>query len=456
MNHAQPWYQFVVNGTPLGPETAAWINSVKLEIPSDGAQILTILCDGWDPVRAIYRLLDEKVFFPGNKVVFRCGYGSPDGGFGGASAATRGLFRMKHRDPDYTTTGVPVEFVGYDGLQKFMANKQARVMRGYKTCAAAVEALVTNPKYGYNFTIGPIPAMSNLPPNTALAGHAAASWSLGKTPEKKGDRLKERGMTDLKWLKIITEAYGFMYPKIRYNAATGEEVFVWTPPATGPDSWSQTFWYRGPGNQSDLLHFKPHFDISDAPAGVEVLGWDRKKGRPIRVCIRVEEGGEPIVTWDNDVVVSEKIASEIKSGAKLRLSVLGHTEASAKLVRATKGGQTWQPEKSVLEAMTTDMIRGAPDLSVEDLVTIGKTWLHQREAAWWSCEFEMENQPGLHLVDVGQVHQFRGMAPMDEGYFIVTTLTHEWSGGKHKVSGKGQKLIEQTTPQTIVQQAMVA
>ena len=404
-------------------------------------------------MRGTYRLVDERPFMPGNKVVFRCGYGAPDGGFGDASGATRGLFRMQHRNPDYNAQGVPVEFVGYDGLQKLMTNKQARVLKGYKRCSDAVTDLVSSPR-GYGFEVGPVPAMASLPPNIALAGAPSAPWSIEQTLEKKGDRIKARGTTDWKWFKTMTEAYGFMYPKVRIDPYTFQEVFIWRPPATGPDAWSQTFWYRGPGLQNDLLNFRPHFDTADTPAGIEILGWDRKKGRPIRVCLRVTEGGEPDVTWDNDVVISEKIASAIRSGAKLRLSVLGQQETTVTLSQASKGGQSWQPEKNVLEAMTTDLIRGAPDLELADLIWLGKMWLSQREAAWWGADFEMENQPGLHLLDVGQVHQFRGMAPMDEGYYIVTALTHTWGQGKHHVVGKAQKLIETTSPETVVQQAM--
>ena len=482
MSGAIPVLDLRVNGTPLGPGTMDRLAEVVLVQTCDGSDVLTINGDGWDPIAQAFRLVDDRVLFPGNEVEVWAGYLNA-GGY--PQMVCKGLFRLEDRGVEYNREGVTVTLNGYDGLQRLMKHTQARVFKGRARCSDIVRYLAGY--YGFaadwadqagqsEFVAGFLASGSDrsdllnscfAPATAPLASpHGPVRKAIEDTPEirdKDGtpsERTKPRGETDLAWLKRMAMGYGYMFPKLRYDPAgpgrRGTEVLVFRRPVSGPDEFSQSFWWRKPGaDQSDLDKFSPKFSLQEAPAGIEILGWDRKVGKPIRIITKVRSGQEPEVLWDSDIRADEKIEGEIKNGARLRLSILGTGQQTVKLTRATVDGQTWQPEKNVAEVLTSEMLAGRPDLDRADLEMIAKMWLRQRQAAWSTAEFEMQNLAGLHLMDSDQVHEFRGLAPMDEGHYIVLKVEHRWnpSINTHAVSGELQKLVEDVGEQVTQQRA---
>lgn len=446
MEHATPTYLLTTeDGTPLGAASLEWIRSVGCDCTCDGADVLTVDCDAWDPIKANFRMLDERPLFPGNKVILWGGYGPAIAG--SPDLRCFGKFLMDSREPSYDEGGVGVTFVGYDGLQRMMECKDARVIEKTRV-SDVVEELARI----YDFDIDTVPTPP-LPPTADLN----APLRLPKRsvePTKKlplQEYCKRRGVTDLAWLKGLAEMVGYGYPKVRYNPKTGREVLVFRPPAQGPDAWTQTWWYRKPGGDGSLLQFRPAFS-KDAPIGVEIVGWDRANGVPIRVIARVRPGSEPDIKTTKDVILGDKIQSEIRSGAALRLSVIGSGDQVVRLKPVRVGKRVWTPEASTPEELTRDLVSGSPDWTVQDIEAIARAYISDRSAAWWTATFKLENQPGLHLLDSDQVHEFRGLAGMDEGHFITLRAQHRWEGDRHSVEGNGQRLIEEDGQIEIIEQ----
>lgn len=448
MQFATPTYLLSSNGTPLGAATHEWIRSVECNRTSDGADVLTIECDAWDPIRADFRMVDERPLFPGNDVVLRAGYGPAN--LGSPDLACFGKFRMDSRDPSYESNGPSVTFVGYDGLQRFMECTDARVIEAIRVSEVIEKLLKDYP--GIDIDTIPSPPL----PPTAPLGASTQAPTLSVQPTPKHDKMqqycKRRGVTDLAWIKGFAEGLGWAYPKVRYDEKNDREILIFRPAIQGPDAWTQTWWYRKPGGDGSLISFKPSFS-KDAPTGVEIVGWDQTKGVPMRVIARVRPSGEPDVRFDNNVIVSEKIQKEIKSGAALRLSVIGSGETAVKLKPVKVGKKAWSPEIGSPEELTRDMVFGRPDLTAEDMKDIARAYLNDRAAAWWTCSFTLENQQGLQLMDSDQVHEFRGLPSMDEGHFITLRADHKWAGDRHTVSGNGQKLIAVNDQIQIIEQA---
>jgi hypothetical protein len=418
------------------------ISTIELTQTCDGADILTIDANAWDEIRCKYVLLDERVLFPGNSVELWAGYGGA-ARVGNSDLVCKGRFDIINRDPDYEPDGVTVRFIAFDGLRRMMDNTQARVFHGFNRDSDVVIAMAK--EYGWDVDNVPTPA-SPLPASTAHTRRAKKT-AVVQTKNVPGDRVKPIQMTDLAFIKKMAECYGYQYPKIKYDPQTRRETLVFRPPASGPDDWTQTFRYRAPGTgASDIISFQPSFSISDTPTGVELLGWDKEKGRPFRVIATVSQSQKIDVKFDEEYRVDDKIEKSIRSGAELRLSLLGSSTEQVALRRVVVDGKAWSPLKEVPDVLTTSML---PALRTdrEYLEAFAVQWLRDRLAAWWTATFSLENQPGIHLLDSDQVHELRGMAPMDEGWYILLSAKHTWSDGKHVVDCSAQKLIEDPSMQ---------
>lgn len=432
MSHQAPHVGLVVNGTPLPQSTMGWISDIDLLQTCDGADILTINANAWDEIQGTFRLLDERGLFPGNKIEVWADYGN-------VNAICKGKFTINTRKPHYGPDGVTISLIGFDGLRSMMDNTQARCFEKVNRDSE----VITKVAEIYGFAGDVLPTPVGIPENAPVyAPKRTKKKAVEPTPILKGDRVKPVGMTDLAWLKGIAETWGYAYPKIRYDAKKKNEILVFRPPADGVDEWSQTFWYVKPGaGKSDIITFDPEFSVADAPTGAELLGWDPVNKRPFRVVATMSATG-PLVTWDYDVRLDEKIEKEIKSGASLRLSILGSSVEKIKTQKVTISNKTWNPEKEVRTPVWMGLVR-APEVVSEPILTaMVERWLIDRQAAWWTCTFTLENQPGIHLLDSDQVHEIRGVCPMDEGLYIILEAHHRWSAeGGHTVACKAQKLI---------------
>lgn len=437
IDHATPQVALVVNGTELPSSVMSRIGTIKLNQTCDGADILTIDANAWDEIRCKYVLLDDRVLFPGNSVELWAGYGGA-AHVGNADMVCKGRFDLLSRFPGYLSDGVSVQFVAYDGLRRMMDNTQPRVFHGFNRDSDIVVAMAKE----YGWDVDDVPTPGGMLPSSTANTRRSRKKAVVHTRNVPGDRVKPIAMTDLAFIKKMAECYGYQYPKIRYNPLTKRETLVFRPPATGPDDWTQTFRYRVPGTgSSDLIEFQPSFSLDNTPTGVELLGWDKEKGRPFRVVATLSQSQKIDVKFDEDVRVDDKVDSTIRSGAELRLSLLGSSTEQVSLRRVVMEGKAWSPLKEVPDVLTASMI---PTLSTdrEYLEQFAVQWLRDRLAAWWTATFILENQPGIHLLDSDQVHEFRGMAPMDEGWYILLSAEHTWTNGSHTVSCTAQKLIE--------------
>lgn len=446
-DHPQPYVSLIVNGTRLPSSVLSWFELLTLKQTCDGADILTVSMNAWDEVRACYRNLAEKGIFPGAQVVLEAGYGTP--GFGSSNPLPKGRYELQFRKPQYTLDGVKVVFEGYDGLRRMTDNKQSRVWLDATQDSAIVEDLAMN-EYGWAVDVVPTPPMP--PPNAALTapsrGSSKSKKAIAPTGFRKGDRIKPLGLSDLAFVKVMSETFGYMYPKIRWDATLGREVFVFRPPNTDANDWSQTLRYRPPNcGQSDIATFTPEFSLTDAPTGVEFLAWDRKAGKPIRVIATITTKG-PDVRCEDAQRMDERIAKEIKSGAALRLSVLGAGTKAATLRRTSlktkHGTKSWNPQVEVRESMAGTLVPMPRDATPEALMAQARQWLLDRQAAWWTMSATFHNLIGSHMFDSDQVHKVVGVDTMDEGWYIFLSATHTWNPKErsHDVEVSGQKLID--------------
>jgi len=445
-DHAIPIVILKTGGTTIAPATMAWIRAVELEHTVDGADTLTLECDGFDSVEMQYRLLDDVGLFPGNQIELLAGYGSPD--VGAPDIISKGLFDLQLRDPIYQREGVQLTLAAYDGLRRMMDGKQARVYWDFARDSDVVRKLARDV---YGFEVGEMPAPSSPLANAPMNARSRDdNCAVQDTPtykkmfgQKLMDAVKSVGETDLAWVKSMAEGHGWAYPKVRY--INGKEHFVFRPAATHYDDFSQTFWYRKPGSgdRGDLLTYHPTWNTADAPTGIELMGWDKDAREPFRVRALMTQAG-PKVTLSADQRLSEKIDPDIKSGGALRLSILGSGSETVTLEKTSMGGKTWNPLKEVPDVLDTSLLHNLDISSREAVMDYARAWLLTRQAAWWTFEASLQNQPGIHQIDTDQVHEFRGMAEMDEGPGIILRAVHRWEfqGNIHTVDIDGQKLID--------------
>jgi len=440
-----------VDGRPLPQDYARSIGSVRLTTSVDAAGQLDVTM-GINDLGKGFRVLEERILFPGTEIDVFAGYGK--------KLIPKGKYVVKDHDPNYTGGSVTIK--AFDRLADFLRGTDALLFEGYSRNSEVIEAMLEQnyPKWG---------------------------WVLQPSPVKGGDRFKDIpdhfkpvGDTDLAYLKAMAEGDGWAYPRVwtreqyrfveeqlreadspiaqlLFSASTNlrdynlvylplSDLFSFTPPLR---LWHKTGTARG----GDFSNLAIRFSSQDMPTGLEVYGVASDADgtrRPVKVVIEFTQAGpkQPVVTetFDSKWTRQEKIRERVSSGTALAVYALGEgrraVETGGEYEYMNKEGvkvkgKSQKSEAEVMYALTIQ--------TEQDAVAYAKEWFRLRAAAYLTGSFGIANLPGTAELDAQQVHEIHGIAKPHVGSYIITDCVHEWSrSGGHQVSGNVQKLVEES------------
>lgn len=409
------------------------IRRVTLDRTVDGAAVLSLECSAWDPIASKYRILGESIFFPGSIVTLHAGYGP-------FARTLMGHFQVLRRRKSYSTDGPTVTIECYDALQKLMRHTDSRLWQGVLSDSQCVYTIANEN--------GLLPDVVDTPPN--LVGY---------------DRFKEAGMTDLAFLKIMSQANGYQYPQVRpaldpKAIGSVDENQALVPIGSVDEMMTDRLIFRPidlyeqqavaktlsfmPADESEAGILSAEFDedLADVPTAVEVVGTD-DNGQIVAVVAEYTPMG---ITTKVDYSMGPAYASvvpKVKSGESLALSILGEGVqdiATGQTVSIeTLKGKTLkvQSERQFRDIIDTQIVK-----SKATAEAYARAWLEARVKGYMQGSIQLANTPGCEDFDVSQVHELRGFAPEDNGKYITTGVSHEWSDSGHAVSLHVQRLIE--------------
>lgn len=443
-----PVFKLLVDGVELKNDYTRLIDSITVHATFDGATQLAIGFNGLDPETMTYAVVDQRLMLPGREVQMWFGYG--------AASYPVGRFKIAEMVPDFGAGTVTYELNALDRLADLLREKQSRLIQGVLTHTDAIAQVLE-------------------------ADYPWLGYLMVQGTSKAGDRFKELGTTDLGWMKLCAVADGFGYPRIMTReqyallqkkvtdrmddnpvavlsalalSKVRDHMLVYAPAGDLYSLGDRYTFHYDPRGQSDLARFKPTLSTQDMPVAVEVYGWTNFLGarRLVKAVVEYGETGPVLADitdeWEQDAWArQQKIRSQIKSGAHLKLYTLGNQERENLTGGTTtvtgKGGRpmTVETKKSEREVLNGDGVLIPTD---EDVVTFAKRWFLKRASAYLQAEFSTVNLPGSETVWPNQVHGFEGMPEMYAGKYVVKTTTHRWDRDRgHTVEGTVQKLVEE-------------
>ena len=440
-----PTWELVVDGKRLPYGIKRQIETVTTHATLEGATQLSLIGDALDGTDMTLSLLDDRVLFPGSKVELWAGYGS--------SLFPKGRFKVLSQEPEYTADGVPFTIEAFDGLKRFLGDKEGRLIQGVTSHSDAVALMMERdyPDMGYLIEPG---------------------------PEKKGDRFKKAGVTDLNLLKRFAIADGFAYPRVwtrdqyeflRNEVKSGlggndlalfialdgaakvrDDMLIYVPLSTLYNFIKPVDLWWSPTRASDWTALRIFFSAADLPTAVEVYGTANVGGEKKLVRAVVEYGSEGVKIaeveedWEDDWAKQQKLRKELSSGGKLKLYTLSDG------IRAYETGGTfsYRNDKGVQvkgksKRAGREILNGNGVLidSEQDVLEFAKRWFLARASAYLVGSGTLMNTPGLERLDVSQVHNIRGVATPHQGAFVFTEVTHTWTAEDHSVNVGLQKLV---------------
>ena len=463
-----PVCDLLVDGRPLPLDVRRLIQSIAITGPADGAKQLDVVLQACDNAQTGYRVIDERLLFPGKTIVVEAGYGK--------KRVPKGRFKVKtHR----TKYGNPPTVVvqAYDGLAALLEGTDALLFEGKTSNSEVVEALLRE-KY---------PTMG---------------WYIADSPPREGDRFKAVNDTDLQFVKVMAEADGFAYPRVwsreQYEYAWGQnqqsgrrlpegsanirdEMLIYAPLsdvfALSPQL---RLAYSLPNKGGDWASLDIDFSTDGIPTAVEVYGVTRALGglQVAKIVVEITADGPEVKSVEpmtgDKWSTQEKIKDKVSSGTALCIYAL----SDAKRVVATggtyqyhsgggeviKGTQTYYTKKGKEKTRTVkrrtatgEIVTKASEASVrevlagytietdQDALDFAKKWLQARAASYLVAKGTLKNIPGIEGMDTAQVHEIVGVAELHAGGYATLDVDHKWTReGGHDVSVAAQKLIEES------------
>lgn len=433
----------VVDGRPLPADYAKLVQSVRLTTTADGAGQLDINMAATDDLGRGFRVINERVLWPGREVDLWAGYGR--------HLTPRGRFRISKHRTRYGKLPT-VALVGYDRLSDFLANTDALLFEGLSRNSAVIEQLLRE-------------------------RYPSLGWCIVDSPEREGDRFKAVNDTDLAFLKSMAEGDGFAYPRIwtrdQWDVAVQNATRAGKPvqsmlkgahlnirdvnliymPLSEVVTLSPTLRLHNllKSRGGDWSNLEVEFSTEGLPTAVEVYGVERDGGneRVVRVVVEMTETGARVASvdagFDNRWTRQQKIREQVKAGTAVKLCALSDERRSIE----TGGTYTYhnkagvavkgKSEQSVREVLSSYLVE-----TQQDVVDFAVRWLQSRASAYLLAKGDLANIPGIEGVDVHQVHELDGVAEPHAGPYVVIDHVSDWSRQNgHTMGLTLQKLVEE-------------
>lgn len=335
-----------------------------------------------------------------------------------------GSFTFETQERNYSQDETTFTAWGYGGLRALVKEEQSRVYQGYTNDSDWIPLLLDEHGMGVD-----------------LKSSEFQSF--------KGDRFKELGESDLNFLNTIAMANGLGLPYVRYDPQAQKETVVLR--ALDPEA------NRGLGalklrvtsetGESDFTEFGTLWDAGDMPTAVEVIGWDKAVRKPYRVTVQATPKGPKLLSKEyTDIGRAErkKVAPGRRGGDSRGVVVHllgdGREAVDTNVVYRVKTGKRRRrirAKKQYREILATTFAEG-----VDDAVKFAKRWLQTRMEAYYTCDGVLvPNLPGTEGFRVNQAHRVVGAAQDDNGWYIVTSVNHEWGADGHAVTFDGSRLL---------------
>ena len=339
-----------------------------------------------------------------------------------------GRYVVESRDMSYGEDGPVLTVRAYDGLRQFMKGTQSRVYQGFKR-------------------------------DTDWLVDLAADYGMGLDADVAdfqpfvGDRFKEVSKTDLDFIRTIAMVNGLAMPSIDYDHDFELEYLR----MRSLNALTQGF---GPlrlrvmpdgTGEGDLPSFSTEWDKGEVPTAVEVIGYDANTQKPYRVVVEATPGG-PKTIIDEVRDISKSEAQQVTPGKAGGDSpgVIKHTLGEGRetadsgiftpIVDSKGKKKRVRARREYREILSTTFAEG-----VESARAFAERWIATRLEGYYVCHGNlMPNVPDLGRIAVSQVHQVVNCLPDDEGWYILTSVTHEWGSDGHQVSFDGQRLLTTT------------
>jgi hypothetical protein len=420
------------------------LQAIQLEEEVGLAPTVTLTFLAWDAFRGFVLATDAEFLWPGTEFELWSGFDAVD--------HCHGLFSVVTRDSDYPAGEAPTLSVQAHGsLARLMVPQQSFVFEALK---------------------------SELPPLQAIAERAGmqleAAEALSGPGVPKGDRVKEVGKSDLEYCKLLAQTYGLAMPRVAYepspSGSRGRETLEMLPlrVADSPLSGSgrvrfsagqgRRLRYIAPESETggELQSFDTTFDTQGLPSAVEVVGLDRSTRQVVRVTVRMTPTGAVVESEEQlDAKQVAAAADQLRLYSKFDPSAIsdGTSFLVAQLGESSEGVETGKSYKTIpagkRRRITVREKRWAREVLYAGAAQAGEgvreyalAWMQARYEGFFVCSGELvPNIQGAHELGVDQAHYVSGVLPTDEGYYLMTRVTHSWDGSGHQVRFEGQRVL---------------
>lgn len=446
--HAQARVRLVVNGHPLEPLYVDLLERVQLQQDFDGADMLTLDFKAWDSEAAQFRVVGENVIGPGAKVEFLLGYGH--------NLTHKGRFDITGIEPSFEGDVPKTTIVGYNGLHRFLDNRQPLDLGTPRTYTEAAGLIAQFHGMGFD---GDESRKIQHRTKTVTRRRKVKAGILDKLQGKPGYSIKrikatiktrlikKAGETDLAFLKWLALSAGFLLPRVRFSPEQQRDVLEFKRPdlAGQVERVGQfVFRYRDPsnGNPATCRTFRPSLSVKGLPTAVRITGLS-PGGRRLQVVeaevdpteflqfgasairINTKDGGPP----------SKQDRKIFNRPGVIALEVLGEEKAGEILNPVKRRKEQGLVRDVIKPVIITGIRRSLPDMA--------RAWLEARLALFITGEAEIDNVPGTEVLEPNQVHKFMGMTAEYEGQYMLRSANHIYDPqAKHKVGLTVQKLAE--------------
>ncbi len=442
------------------------VDSVEVHQIWDGADELSITLRAWDERSADFVVVGQKILAPGRNIILRMGYG-------GRRYAV-GKFTVVEHQPQLGPKPA-IRVVAYDGLAKL----QDRHWPGYYGTPATYTDLVVKIAAQYGF--GLIADASRPIPHRVKRrrkrgkGRGITSGTVTTVFAKKA------GDSDLKMLKLVADAAGFLWPKVRWidagsreysmlqgtelaqskstasmwpvvridggASSRGREVLVFERANRRRQSFGQTellFELRriGGDDTGTLTQFNPRLVTQNVPQSVRVTGITPDGKRLMRVTAEfvdaelIREGltGRVAVTEQHERVLTKQDRKKFQRQEVALLEILG--EKDRVVERDFRTGKT-------VQTLGAQVLRQMPVVrDAADLRGIARGWLLARIGSMQTADSEARDTPGLETLYPNQFHSIGGVPEEYIGLWMVREVTHRLQRTNHVVSTQWQRIGE--------------